>query len=135
MAESLNILLEELESLHSLSVRTVNVCLENKLLDLFSIIDFYLEKGDFLSLSRCGRKSSHELAELSKYYLQNGFLSRAEKKEEITKAQRWHNLSPTKQELIKRYYYTSSLKLSQRSSNAAQTVFNQFNGSIANIYT
>jgi hypothetical protein len=59
-----NISLSELTHIENLSARSTNVCEWNGLIDLITILEYYWENNDFLSLKNCGRKSNTELIEL-----------------------------------------------------------------------
>lgn len=66
--EIINISLFELSEMEGLSVRTQNVCEFSNLKDLYSILNYYLEYGDFLRLRNCGSKSNVELIDICTKY-------------------------------------------------------------------
>ena len=56
--------IDEIFISNKISVRTRNICKNNGLNDLQSIINFYNDKNSFLNLRNCGRKSNEELISL-----------------------------------------------------------------------
>ena len=66
--EVINISLSELSEKEGLSVRTQNVCEYSNLNDISSILNYYLEYGDFLRLRNCGSKSNVELIDICTKY-------------------------------------------------------------------
>lgn len=60
--------LYELINNENLSARSQNVCSDNKMTDLPSIISYYWANENFLKLKNCGQKSNLELIELCKKY-------------------------------------------------------------------
>lgn len=56
--------IDEIFISNKISVRTRNICKNNGLYDLQSIINFYNDKNSFLNLRNCGRKSNEELISL-----------------------------------------------------------------------
>jgi hypothetical protein len=60
--------LEELVSTEGLSIRCQNLCDDNHLKDLKSIVDYYLENKNFRNFRRCGELSDRELVNLCKKY-------------------------------------------------------------------
>ena len=63
-----NMNLTDLALVERLTQRSQNVCINNRLLDLFSIYDYYLGRGHFKSLRNCGSKSNFELIDLCNKY-------------------------------------------------------------------
>jgi len=63
-----NINLYKLTKIENLSVRSLNVCEWNGLIDITSIFAYFLENSDFLRLRNCGQKSNLELIELCRRY-------------------------------------------------------------------
>lgn len=59
--EIANISLSKLSEIEDLTVRTQNICEYNSLKDLYSILYYYFENGDFSKLRNCGPKSNLEL--------------------------------------------------------------------------
>ena len=53
---------------HALSVRAYNACSDNKLTNLGLLLDFWYEKGDFISFRNIGRKTEEELSSLCQFY-------------------------------------------------------------------
>jgi uncharacterized protein YxjI len=66
-----NYSLDELKSLYNLSVRCVNVCRANDLIDLKAIIDFYLKNKTFINLRNCGIITNEELIIICKDSIEN----------------------------------------------------------------
>jgi hypothetical protein len=66
-----NYLLDELKEIHKLSVRSYNVCKQNSLTDLKSILSFFLKNKSFSKLKNAGMKSNFELIDLTKSYLKD----------------------------------------------------------------
>jgi len=67
-SEILEITFYELEKNENLSVRSQNVCRDNGMTDLPSIISYYWANKNFLKLKNCGQKSNLELIELCKKF-------------------------------------------------------------------
>lgn len=63
--------LNDLINQEQLSVRSVNICLSNALLDLDSIKGFYKKNGTFLILKNCGLKTEKELITICNKYPDN----------------------------------------------------------------
>jgi hypothetical protein len=63
-----NLSLNELADLECLTGRSINICLNNDLLDLKTIIDFYRRNHVFKKLRNCGEQSNKELIELCLKY-------------------------------------------------------------------
>jgi hypothetical protein len=66
--------LEEISSIEDLDIRTKNICWDNKLLDLNSILDHYRVNGTFLNIIKCGKKSDSKLRDICKKYSVDGSL-------------------------------------------------------------
>jgi hypothetical protein len=60
--------LEEISSIEDLDIRTKNICWDNKLLDINSILDHYKVNGTFLNFRKCGKKSDSLLRDICKKY-------------------------------------------------------------------
>jgi hypothetical protein len=60
--------LQELSEIESLSVRSQNICGGNDLTDILSILQYYRENNNFLTLRNCGQISNTELIELCEKY-------------------------------------------------------------------
>jgi predicted Zn-ribbon and HTH transcriptional regulator len=58
----------ELEKNENLSIRSQNVCRDNGMTDLSSIITYYWANKNFLKLKNCGQKSNLELIEICKKF-------------------------------------------------------------------
>jgi hypothetical protein len=56
--------LESLRIEEEMSLRAYNVCVNNKLLSLADLLDYYTANKTFRKLNRCGRKSEIELVEI-----------------------------------------------------------------------
>lgn len=69
--EILNISLNDLAEIESLSTRTINVCKYYSMNDIKSILEYYHEFGDFLRLRNSGQKSNLELISLCLKYENN----------------------------------------------------------------
>ena len=96
--------LNQLSYLEEISVRSLNVCEDNGLLDLASMISYYQENKTFTNLKNCGRKSDEELTAICLKYIDKG---NAEYSELVNK----ENKSTKVSEQIKRYFYSDILKI------------------------
>lgn len=59
-----NISLQDLTEIEVISIRTLNVCEQNNLNDIISIVHYYWNNNDFIKLRNCGTKSNTELIKL-----------------------------------------------------------------------
>jgi hypothetical protein len=63
-----NISLKELSEIENISVRSLNVCKWNRLINLNAILNHFWTKNSFLDLRNCGKKSNTELTKLCLKY-------------------------------------------------------------------
>jgi len=131
-----NIILDDLKTHHSFSVRTYNICLKHKLTNLERIINHYVEQGTFINLEGCGRKSELELTQVCNFYFDNKdslVTLVAENKEEFY-FKLYQNLSVTKIQFLEKYYLYNVQKLEQRAQNTAVLLFKNCNNSFSELY-
>jgi hypothetical protein len=111
----------------SLSVRSFNVCNNNKIKDLNALRNHYLKYSTFLNLRNCGVKSNEELISLiqnkNDFNISSNVINDGVKKEEniisiITKTTR------TQREIINSFIEINSNKLSNRGINAINSYLN-----------
>jgi len=125
--------LNQLSNLEEISVRSLNVCEGNGLLDLASMIRYYKEYKTFTNLKNCGIKSDEELTTICIKYIDKG---NVEYSELINKENKIiilvSSLTNTQIEIINSFIETNSIFLSKRSKNAI-TSFLSGNLKISNI--
>ena len=67
-AKLFEICIEHLKRAENLNPRSIDICVENKLNDLQSIVIYFWAYDDFLKLKNCGQKLNLELIELCRKY-------------------------------------------------------------------
>jgi hypothetical protein len=117
--------LNQLSYLEEISVRSLNVCEVNGLLDLDSMISYYQENKTFTNLKNCGRKSDEELTAICLKYIDKG---NVEYSELVNKENKIiiliSSLTRTQIEVINSFIETNSILLSKRSKNAITSFLN-----------
>ncbi len=117
--------LNQLSYLEEISVRSLNVCEDNGLLDLASMISYYQENKTFTNLKNCGRKSDEELTVICLKYIDKG---NVEYSELVNKENKIiiliSSLTRTQIEVINSFIETNSILLSKRSKNAITSFLN-----------
>ena len=117
--------LNQLSYLEEISVRSLNVCEDNGLLDLASMISYYQENKTFTNLKNCGRKSDEELTAICLKYIDKGNL---EYSELVNKENKIiiliSSLTRTQIEVINSFIETHLILLSKRSKNAITSFLN-----------
>ena len=117
--------LNQLSYLEEISVRSLNVCEVNGLLDLDSMISYYQENKTFTNLKNCGRKSDEELTAICLKYIDKGNVDYSEfvnKENKIIIL--ISSLKRTQIEVINSFIETNSILLSKRSKNAITSFLN-----------
>jgi hypothetical protein len=76
----LHIHLNDLIKTEKLTIRTTNICIENSLTDIKTIIQYFEKNGNFLKLRRCGTKSNKELLKLCDKYAINNIKDKTKEK-------------------------------------------------------
>lgn len=117
--------LNQLSYLEEISVRSLNVCEDNGLLDLASMISYYQENKTFTNLKNCGRKSDEELTAICLKYIDKG---NVEYSELVNKENKIiiliSSLTRTQIEVINSFIETNKTLLSKRSKNAITSFLN-----------
>ena len=67
-AKLFDVCIEHLKSTEKLNPRSLDICVENKMQDLQSIVIYFWANDNFLKLRNCGQKSNLELIELCRKY-------------------------------------------------------------------
>ena len=67
-AKLFDICIEHLKSTENVNARSLNICVENKMQDLQSIVIYFWAYDDFLKLKNCGQKLNLDLIELCRKY-------------------------------------------------------------------
>ena len=106
----------EIYSSEEISVRSFNVCNENGLKDLQSILSYFQEYKTFDNLKNCGKKSNEELIALCLRYTDKKNL----KEEEST-----YNLTRTQREIVNSFIEINLNYLTNRSKNAISKFLNR----------
>ncbi len=65
----LNYHIQEITNIEHLSVRTRNVCINSSMNNLYKILIYYLNNGNFLKIKNCGEKTDKELTKLCEEYI------------------------------------------------------------------
>ncbi len=117
----------------NLSVRSLNVCNDNGLEDLNSILIYYQENKTFINLRNCGRKSDEELRMFCLKHIDLEFSSNfVNQKIKNPLIGLITNLSRTQREIINNYIKLSTSKLTNKSRNSIVAFLDE-NLSIENI--
>lgn len=116
--------IEEIQLIEPLSVRSINLCQYNDLLNLDLILNYYYENGTFLKLRNCGVKSNNELISLCHKYAQNVNPISLYKEKENELKLLISQFSIEQLETLNTYISISKLPLSVRSSNAISSLLN-----------
>jgi len=120
--EIANIGLKELSDIENLSVRTVNICKYNDLLDLNKILQSFWENGDFKKLRNCGNNSNKELIDICNKY-ENSIIKPQEpitenQKEKNVFVEIIDNLTIKQKAVLNNIIYAKFRSLTARSNNA-----------------
>ena len=67
-AKLFDVCIEHLKSTENVNPRSLNICIENKMQNLQSIVIYFWAYDDFLKLKNCGQKLNLELIELCRKY-------------------------------------------------------------------
>jgi len=67
-AKLFDVCIEHLKSTENVNPRSLDICIENKMQDLQSIVIYFWANDDFLKLKTCGQKLNLELIELCRKY-------------------------------------------------------------------
>jgi len=67
-AKLFDVCIEHLKSTDNVNPRSLDICVENKMQDLQSIVIYFWANDDFLKLKNCGQKLNLELIELCRKY-------------------------------------------------------------------
>ena len=109
----------------NISVRSFNVCNDNRLKDLNAILKHYREHKTFGNLRNCGRKSNEELTDLCVKYIDYGgsqiVKPRKLEKQLITTISSFNR---TQREIVNSFIEINSNNLSNRSKNAITSFLN-----------
>ncbi len=113
---------EELYNSGQISVRSFNVCKDNKLVNLTLILEHFLYYNTFDDLRNCGRKSNAQLTDLCLKYLnnQNNDTVVAEKAEKYPIS----NFTRTQREIVNSFIEINATNLSNRGRNAIMMYLN-----------
>lgn len=117
--------LEEIYYSEDVCPRSINICRDNGLNDLTSIINYYKKNKTFNKFRNCGRKSNNELTELCLKYIENENNNHPE----LIKTQDplisiITNLTRTQREIVNSFIEINTNSLSSRSKNAITTFLN-----------
>lgn len=117
--------IEEIYYSEDLSVRSFNVCNDNGLKDLPSILSYFQENKTFDNLRNCGRKSNEELIALCLKYIDKENLAQDEStKTENPLIAKISNLTRTQREIVNSFIEINVNNLTNRSKNALSTFLN-----------
>jgi len=110
--------LDEIRKKDNLSVRAYNVCFQNNLNDLKSILSYHSYYGTFINLRNSGIKTNQELINLCrKYQNHNDIVLIVQEKQKSTE-EIIHNLTREQREVINSLIVLNFAFLSSRSKNA-----------------
>lgn len=120
-----NYSLSELQDMHQLSVRSVNVCLRYGLLDLESILGYYRLRSSFLWLHNAGRRTDAELTAICKFYedLETERTDNLPMNDVPNHAAALTNLSELHYEILDRISVVEFSMLSTRAQNCLKNYF------------
>lgn len=117
--------IEEIYYSEDLSVRSFNVCNDNGLKDLPSILSYFQENKTFDNLRNCGKKSNEELIALCLKYIDKENLAQDEStKTENPLIAKISNLTRTQREIVNSFIEINVNNLTNRSKNALSTFLN-----------
>jgi len=117
--------IEEIYYSEDISVRSLNVCNNNDLKDLSTIIKHYRENRTFDNLRNCGRKSNEELTALCLKYMDydsNQFVEPLKQKKQLITT--IINFTRTQREIVNSFIEINTNNLSNRSKNAITSFLN-----------
>lgn len=108
-----------------ISTRTRNVCGQNGLNDLSSILKYYQENETFLKLRNCGRKSNMELTSLCLKYLAFELdLNEKTIKIKTDLSDSINNFTRLQRDIVNKFIEINKFYLSNRSRNSINTFLN-----------
>lgn len=111
--------IEQIYNSKDISVRAFNVCNDNGLNDLSSILQYYRKNRSFESLRNCGKKSNLELiAVCVKYFNNIAWNVNESEDKEVLIVDRINKFNRIQREVINSFIETSVNNLSLRSRNA-----------------
>jgi len=120
--------IEEIYYSKSLSVRAYNICNNNLLRDLTTILNHYSEFKTFMNIRNCGIRTNEELIEFCKKNFQVEILEKTNK-EDITIENKFttiiSNLTRSQREVVNSFIEISINKLSNRSKNIMNSLLNE----------
>lgn len=117
--------IEEIYHFEDISVRSYNVCINNGLNDLATLLNYYQENKTFTNLRNCGKKSSEELNALCLKYIDNGYTGILEiEKEENNLVNFISNFTRIQREIVNNFIEINLNNLSNRSKNALTLYLN-----------
>ena len=131
-----NISLTELRDIEGLSIRSKNICEDNRLHDICSIINYYWENENFKKLSNCGNKSNLELIDLcTKYekYIKKTKIETLSSCETGAILDKINNLTLRQKNILNNFIKSHLDQLSVRASNALKEYLGS-NFDIAGMY-
>jgi hypothetical protein len=111
--------IEEIYNSEDISVRSFNVCKDNSLIDLSSILKYFSENKTFDNLRNCGRKSNDELTALCFKYINydgNQIVESSKIKKHVISA--ITNFTRAQREIVNSFVEINSNNLSNRGKNA-----------------
>ncbi len=109
----------------NISVRSRNVCEDNGIIDLTTLIDYFNENGSFLNLRNCGAKSNLELISFCQKLLPNKTDIKVQIKLEINPIiEAISKLNRAQREIINIFIEVNFKNLSIRSQNALSKLLN-----------
>lgn len=121
----------EIYKSENISIRSVNICLNNGLKDLSAILDYFLVNKTFQNLRNCGTKSNKELISLCKKYIYKNQIDKPLHQVKKLDVQIL-NFSRNQREIVNTYIELKINNLTNRSRNAISQYLNK-NFKIKNI--
>jgi len=134
--------LDEINYIENFSVRSYNICLDNGLTDLSTILNYYNKNKTFKNLKNCGTRSDRELTSLCLKYIALENLGQEWKENKfdlqlsLEKVDDWHEkenkiysskiskLNRIQREVINSFIEINSNNLTNRSKNAISSYLN-----------
>lgn len=117
--------IEEIYYSEDISVRSFNVCNDNGLKDLSSILNYFQENKTFNYLRKCGRHSNEELIALCLKYIDKENLGEDEStKTENPLIAKTSNLTRNQREIVNSFIEINLNNLTNRSKNSISTFLN-----------
>lgn len=111
--------IQEIFYSEDISIRSFNVCVDNDLIDLNSILNYFVKNKTFVNLRNCGVKSNNELLELCSKYFELEKIEKIEiKKNEESLNSIIINLTRKQRDVINMFIEININNLSNRSKKA-----------------